>query len=73
MQILQGINLKIPHGKTIALVGASGCGKSTTIQLLQRFYDPNSGEVTLTNEQESINLSVKAAFLQYFTSHKKMM
>jgi len=41
------MNLKVPHGKTIALVGASGCGKSTTIQLLQRFYDPDSGEVTL--------------------------
>ncbi|XP_056330778.1 ATP-dependent translocase ABCB1 [Danio aesculapii] len=45
--ILQGMSLKVPHGKTIALVGASGCGKSTTIQLLQRFYDPDSGEVTL--------------------------
>ncbi|KAK7157430.1 hypothetical protein R3I93_008803 [Phoxinus phoxinus] len=47
VKILQGVNLKVPHGKTIALVGASGCGKSTTIQLLQRFYDPDSGEVTL--------------------------
>uniref|UniRef100_A0A672LZI8 ATP-binding cassette sub-family B member 5 n=1 Tax=Sinocyclocheilus grahami TaxID=75366 RepID=A0A672LZI8_SINGR len=47
VKILQGMSLKIPHGKTIALVGASGCGKSTTIQLLQRFYDPGSGEVTL--------------------------
>ncbi|TSK34721.1 Multidrug resistance protein 1B [Bagarius yarrelli] len=45
--ILQGMNLKVPHGKTIALVGSSGCGKSTTIQLLQRFYDPDQGEVTL--------------------------
>ncbi|XP_062848437.1 ATP-dependent translocase ABCB1-like [Trichomycterus rosablanca] len=41
------MNLKVPSGKMIALVGASGCGKSTTIQLLQRFYDPDSGEVTL--------------------------
>uniref|UniRef100_A0A8C1Z7I0 ATP-binding cassette sub-family B member 5 n=1 Tax=Cyprinus carpio TaxID=7962 RepID=A0A8C1Z7I0_CYPCA len=47
VKILQEMSLKIPHGKTIALVGASGCGKSTTIQLLQRFYDPDSGEVTL--------------------------
>uniref|UniRef100_A0A671LHV1 ATP-binding cassette, sub-family B (MDR/TAP), member 5 n=1 Tax=Sinocyclocheilus anshuiensis TaxID=1608454 RepID=A0A671LHV1_9TELE len=46
-RILQEMNLKVPHGKTIALVGASGCGKSTIIQLLQRFYDPDSGEVTL--------------------------
>ncbi|XP_051576413.1 ATP-dependent translocase ABCB1 isoform X8 [Myxocyprinus asiaticus] len=47
VKILQGVSLKVPHGKTIALVGASGCGKSTTIQLLQRFYDPDSGEVSL--------------------------
>ncbi|XP_062847623.1 ATP-dependent translocase ABCB1-like [Trichomycterus rosablanca] len=47
VKILQGMNLKVHHGKTIALVGASGCGKSTTIQLLQRFYDPDAGEVTL--------------------------
>ncbi|NWJ02935.1 MDR1 protein, partial [Crypturellus undulatus] len=45
--ILKGLNLKVQTGKTIALVGASGCGKSTSIQLLQRFYDPNEGEVTL--------------------------
>ncbi|KAI4891631.1 hypothetical protein NFI96_007635, partial [Prochilodus magdalenae] len=44
VKILQGMNLKVPRGKTIALVGASGCGKSTTIQLLQRFYDPDAGE-----------------------------
>uniref|UniRef100_A0AAR2K902 ATP-binding cassette sub-family B member 5 n=1 Tax=Pygocentrus nattereri TaxID=42514 RepID=A0AAR2K902_PYGNA len=47
VKILQGMSLKVPRGKTIALVGASGCGKSTTIQLLQRFYDPDAGEVTL--------------------------
>ena len=32
-------------GQTVALVGASGCGKSTTMQLIQRFYDVDSGEV----------------------------
>ncbi|KAG2465266.1 MDR1 protein, partial [Polypterus senegalus] len=45
VKILQGLNLKVQSGTTIALVGASGCGKSTTIQLLQRFYDPLGGEV----------------------------
>ncbi|NXS93696.1 MDR1 protein, partial [Jacana jacana] len=47
VKILRGLNLKVQTGKTIALVGASGCGKSTTVQLLQRFYDPVQGEITL--------------------------
>ncbi|XP_008944124.1 PREDICTED: multidrug resistance protein 1-like [Merops nubicus] len=47
VEILKGLNLKVQTGKTIALVGASGCGKSTTVQLLQRFYDPVQGEITL--------------------------
>uniref|UniRef100_A0A7M4G190 Multidrug resistance protein 1-like n=1 Tax=Crocodylus porosus TaxID=8502 RepID=A0A7M4G190_CROPO len=47
IRILSGLSLKVQTGKTIALVGSSGCGKSTTIQLLQRFYDPVQGEITL--------------------------
>ena len=43
--LLDGINFKIEAGKTVALVGASGCGKSTCMQLLQRFYDPIEGSV----------------------------
>ena len=38
--ILNGLNLDISHGKTVALVGSSGCGKSTILRLLYRFYDP---------------------------------
>ncbi len=45
--MLDGLSLKVEVGKTYALVGPSGCGKSTVIQLLQRFYDPNAGEVLL--------------------------
>ncbi|XP_076594196.1 ATP-dependent translocase ABCB1 [Chaetodon auriga] len=45
--ILQGLNLKVKKGETLALVGSSGCGKSTTIQLLERFYDPRNGKVGL--------------------------
>ncbi|MBN3283765.1 MDR1 protein, partial [Polyodon spathula] len=56
--VLQGLSLKIESGKTIALVGASGCGKSTTIQLLQRFYDPAAGEITLDG-QDIRSLDVK--------------
>lgn len=43
--ILQGATLDIPQGKTVAIVGSSGCGKSTILRLLYRFFDPNSGEV----------------------------
>ncbi|XWS40815.1 hypothetical protein CRYUN_Cryun17cG0027900 [Craigia yunnanensis] len=39
--------LKIPAGKTVALVGSSGSGKSTVISLLQRFYDPLGGDILL--------------------------
>ncbi|KAJ7322390.1 hypothetical protein JRQ81_018677, partial [Phrynocephalus forsythii] len=56
-QILKGLNLKVEPGKTIALVGFSGCGKSTTIQLLQRFYDPDEGQVTIDGHDiRSLNL-----------------
>uniref|UniRef100_A0A8C2Z5S5 ATP binding cassette subfamily B member 1 n=1 Tax=Cyclopterus lumpus TaxID=8103 RepID=A0A8C2Z5S5_CYCLU len=47
--ILQGLNLKVTKGETLALVGSSGCGKSTTIQLLERFYDPREGRVLVDN------------------------
>ncbi|XP_075234185.1 multidrug resistance protein homolog 49-like isoform X2 [Lycorma delicatula] len=47
VKVLQGFDLKINQGECIALVGSSGSGKSTTIQLLERFYDPNSGSVLL--------------------------
>ncbi|XP_037948021.1 multidrug resistance protein homolog 49-like [Teleopsis dalmanni] len=47
IQILQNLNLDIQRGTTIALVGPSGSGKSTCVQLLLRYYDPNSGSVNI--------------------------
>ena len=46
-QILSDIRLEIPKGKTIAIVGASGGGKSTLVDLIPRFYDVNEGRITL--------------------------
>ncbi|PON39304.1 ABC transporter [Trema orientale] len=50
--ILDGFNLKVPCGTTAALVGQSGSGKSTVISLIERFYDPQAGEVLI----DGINL-----------------
>lgn len=58
MKILRGLNLLVGRGKTIALVGPSGCGKSTIIQLIERFYDPTSGTVSINNKDvKSITLA----------------
>ena len=45
--VLRGIDLKIPFGQTVAIVGPNGCGKSTLMNLLPRFYDPVAGAVRL--------------------------
>ena len=45
LQILNGLSLQVKVGQTVALVGSSGCGKSTIMQLLLRFYDIESGQV----------------------------
>jgi ATP-binding cassette subfamily B (MDR/TAP) protein 1 len=49
-RVLRGLSLTIEPGTYVALVGSSGCGKSTVIQLLERFYDPLSGQISLDGE-----------------------
>lgn len=44
---LDDFNLKVSPGETVALVGPSGAGKTSVIQMIQRFYDPNVGQITL--------------------------
>ena len=48
--ILRGIDFEIPAGKTVAVVGPSGAGKSTLSRLLYRFYEPQSGRVTIDGQ-----------------------
>jgi ATP-binding cassette subfamily B protein/subfamily B ATP-binding cassette protein MsbA len=47
--ILQGINLNVGSGQSVALVGKTGAGKSTLIKLLSRFHDPTAGQVLIDN------------------------
>ena len=47
VQVLQGLSLSLSPSKTLALVGPSGCGKSTVVSLIERFYDPSAGSLTL--------------------------
>jgi ABC-type multidrug transport system fused ATPase/permease subunit len=46
-EVLHGLNLDVPPGTTVALVGHTGAGKSTIAKLLARFYDPTSGRITI--------------------------
>ncbi|XP_027205312.1 multi drug resistance 50 [Dermatophagoides pteronyssinus] len=49
VRVLKGISFEVDKGQTIALVGESGCGKSTCTQILERFYDYEQGEVFVDN------------------------
>ena len=48
--VLRGIDLSVPAGKTVAVVGATGSGKTTLIKLLTRLYDPTAGSITIGGE-----------------------
>lgn len=49
-EVLKGISLEVKSGETIAIVGSTGAGKSTIINLLNRFYEINSGTISIDNQ-----------------------
>lgn len=56
--VLKGVNLEIKGGQTVALVGSSGSGKSTIVQLLMRFYNIQSGSITVNGKNiEDLNIT----------------
>ncbi|XP_055005950.1 bile salt export pump isoform X2 [Boleophthalmus pectinirostris] len=56
-QVLNGLSVSVRPGQTLAFVGSSGCGKSTSVQLLERFYDPDQGQVLVDGRpSQSINV-----------------
>lgn len=57
--ILKNVNITIKRGETVALVGRSGVGKSTILQLMQRFYDVKSGGIYIGNDN-ILNIRMKS-------------
>uniref|UniRef100_M0R4J2 Bile salt export pump n=1 Tax=Rattus norvegicus TaxID=10116 RepID=M0R4J2_RAT len=57
IQVLNGLSVSVNPGQTLAFVGSSGCGKSTSIQLLERFYDPDQGTVMIDgHDSKKVNI-----------------
>uniref|UniRef100_A0A8B9N0R4 Bile salt export pump n=1 Tax=Accipiter nisus TaxID=211598 RepID=A0A8B9N0R4_9AVES len=57
IQVLKGLSVDVKPGQTLAFVGSSGCGKSTSVQLLERFYDPEKGSVLIDgHDTKKINV-----------------
>nr|XP_057907080.1 bile salt export pump-like [Doryrhamphus excisus] len=61
IQVLNGLNVAVKPGQTLAFVGSSGCGKSTCVQLLERFYDLDKGRVLIDGRDLTL---VNVSFLR---------
>lgn len=63
-ELLKNVNINVEPGKTVAIVGPTGCGKTTLINLLMRFYDPNNGAIFVdeVNTQDVTRQSLRQNF-----------
>lgn len=63
-ELLKNVNINVEPGKTVAIVGPTGCGKTTLINLLMRFYDPNNGVISVdeVNTQDVTRQSLRQNF-----------
>lgn len=63
-ELLKNVNVNVEPGKTVAIVGPTGCGKTTLINLLMRFYDPNNGAISVdeVNTQDVTRQSLRQNF-----------
>lgn len=63
-ELLKNVNINVEPGKTVAIVGPTGCGKTTLINLLLRFYDPNNGAISVdeVNTQDVTRQSLRQNF-----------
>ena len=63
-ELLKNVNINVEPGKTVAIVGPTGCGKTTLINLLMRFYDPNCGTISVdeVNTQDVTRQSLRQNF-----------
>ena len=70
---LQNVNLTIKHGETIALVGSTGSGKTTLVNLLTRFYSPSSGTISINGEDISTyNLELYRSNFSYVDQNVRL-
>jgi ATP-binding cassette, subfamily B, heavy metal transporter len=62
-EILKGVSFEVPSGRTVAIVGSSGAGKSTISRLIFRFYEPSSGRITIDGQdiEDVTQISLRAA------------
>lgn len=70
-KLIEGFNLHVKKGQRIAIVGPTGCGKTTVINLLMRFYDVNSGSIDVsgTDIRQMTRKSLRQGLVWFFRRH----